>query len=302
MKASPDTDRGLNSGSTRKLPSIILSLVLVAAVGALLAHYLRRPHQAEPVEIAQSDTAQDADASPKSTEVQPERTIPAPVRPIPPAPVAPVAPPVAPPAQPEPSAFSRQLVANLVQLNLTNGPMTAEKLAAWQQALQQLTNAGPAAIPAIREFLQTKVDANFDGIGGAAIAGQASLRLSMLDALTKIGGAEALGLAGDTLRSSLDPREIATLARSLDQQAPGEYRDAALQAARTALAAALAGKLPNVDVGALFSVLQQYGGAGALADFENLTGRWTYYSTIALAGLPDGAGVPALVQLSQDTP
>jgi len=70
------------------------------------------------------------------------------------------------------------------------------------------------------------------------------------------------------------------LARSLDQQAPGEYRDAALQAARAALAEASAGRLPNVDVGALFAVLQQYGGASALGDLEGLTSRWNYYSTM----------------------
>src|SRR5438067_8294056 len=82
--------------------------------------------------------------------------------------------------QPQPaSPYARQLVNALVQLNMTNGALTPEKLAAWQQALQQLTNAGPAAVPAIREFLQTKQDANFDTLGGTPVVGESSLRLAM---------------------------------------------------------------------------------------------------------------------------
>jgi hypothetical protein len=208
---------------------------------------------------------------------------------------------VAQPVLPEPSPYTRELVAGLVQLNLTNGPLTPEKLAAWQQKLQQLTNAGPAAIPAIREFLQSKLDSSFDSIGGAAVAGQASLRLSMLDALSSIGGPEAMALTADTLRSTVDPREIAVLARNLEQQAPGEYRGMALDAARAALAQAASGKMGGVDVGALFGILQQYGGANAVPDLQELTGKWTYYSAIALGGLPDGAGIPALVQMAQDS-
>ncbi len=174
---------------------------------------------------------------------------------------------------------------------------------AWPQALQQLTNAGHAAVPAIREFLQTKQDANFDPLGGAAVVGESSLRLAMLDALAKIGGPEAVALSAETLRSTTNPREIAALARNLEQLAPGEYRTAAVDAARAAFTDAASGKLAGTDVAALFTVLQQYAGADALQDFQNAGARWSYYSAIALGGLPDGAGVPALTQMAQpDSP
>ena len=203
------------------------------------------------------------------------------------------------PPQPQPaSPFARQLVNSLVQLNLTNGPLTPEKLAAWQQAFQQLTNAGPAAISAIREFLQTKQDANFDPLGGAATVGEHSLRLAMLDALATIGGPEAIALSADTLRSTNNPREIAALARNLEQLSPGDYRTAAIDAARAALADAISGKLPGTDIAPLFTLLQQYAGAEALQDFQNAGARWSYYSAIALGSLPDGTGVPALTQMA----
>src|SRR5437660_468854 len=118
-------------------------------------------------------------------------------------------------------------------------------------------------------------------------------------ALAKIGGPEAVALSADTLRSTINPREITTLARNLEQLAPGEYRTASVDAARAALAEALSGKLPGADVAGLFTVLQQYAGSDALQDFQNASGRWTYYSAIALGGLADGAGIPALTQMAQ---
>jgi hypothetical protein len=33
---------------------------------------------------------------------------------------------------------------------------------------------------------------------------------------------------------------------------------------------------------------------------EQATGKWKYYATIALAQLPDGAGIPSLIQMAQD--
>jgi hypothetical protein len=56
------------------------------------------------------------------------------------------------------------------------------------------------------------------------------------------------------------------------------------------------GKLPDKDVAPLFEVLQQFGGANAVADLERSANQWNYYSMIALANLPDQVGVPSLVQ------
>ena len=85
-----------------------------------------------------------------------------------------------------------------------------------------------------------------------------------------------------------------------DALAPGEYRQEALTAAREALAQAATGQLAGRDVGPLFSVLQTYGDATVVADLEKALPQWGFYSTMALAGLPDGAGIPALIRSAQD--
>src|SRR5438093_321790 len=58
--------------------------------------------------------------------------------------------------------------------------------------------------------------------------------------------------------------------------------------------------LEGYDVGPLFEVLQKYGGAGAASDLEQATAQWKYYATMALAQLPDGAGVSSIVRMVQD--
>src|ERR1043166_8324660 len=90
------------------------------------------------------------------------------------------------------------------------------------------------------------------------------------------------------------------LAQSLEQQAPGQYGPMAMEAAREALAMATAGKLEGRDVGPLFNLLQQHGGADAIADLQGASSQYRYYAAIALANMPDGAGISALVQMVQD--
>ena len=61
------------------------------------------------------------------------------------------------------------------------------------------------------------------------------------------------------------------------------------------------GQLPAAwDVGALFKTLQTYGDASTASALEQLQGPYKYYSTLALAGLPDGGGVASLVRQTQD--
>ena len=39
---------------------------------------------------------------------------------------------------------------------------------------------------------------------------------------------------------------------------------------------------------------------GVVPELEETTGKWKYYSAMALAQLPDGAGVPSLIRMAQD--
>lgn len=215
-----------------------------------------------------------------------------------PRPKAPVAPTTPAPPRMEPTPETRGLVSALANLDL-KAPLTAEAAAAWRENLARLVQSGAVALPAIQEFLALKKDVNFESVAGAAgLLGSTSLRMSLLDALGNISGPEALAVSAQVLQSTTDPREIALLARNLERQAPEQYRDAAMAAARAAMAEATAGRLAGKDIGPLFDVLRAYGGPNAVQDFQQAAnGQWKYYATIALAELPDGAGVPALLQL-----
>jgi len=197
----------------------------------------------------------------------------------------------------EVSADARLLVSSLTQLDLTKGPMSVAAINAWKQNLQRLTAQGAAAVPAIREFLDRNVDLSFDPATGKLL-GQSTLRLAMLEAVQNIGGPESTELFSQVLQSTLDPQEIAWLAQSLEQQAPGQYADMAVQAARDALAAAEAGQLADRDVGAVFRVLQQFGGDDALADLEKYAAKYQYYSAISLGNTADG--ISSLVVMLRD--
>src|SRR5262249_4937237 len=58
------------------------------------------------------------------------------------------------------------------------------------------------------------------------------------------------------------------------------------------------GKLEGQDAGPLFGVLRQWGGTNVVSDLTNAVSQWKYYAAITLANLPEGGGVPALVQMA----
>jgi len=226
-------------------------------------------------------------------------------RAIPPAPpdaTAVIAPPIAPAtSRSEPTPETRELVARLCQWDKSGDPLTSESVTNWRQNLQQLVQHGAAAVPAIREFLEKNTDLDF-GLSGWRMLGYPSARAALFDALAQIGGPEATALTLDTLRTTADPREIALLALNLEKLAPEDprYRDEAVQAARQTLAAVASGKLEGRDVAPLFEVLQKYGGAGLAPELEQANQQWNYYAVMALAQLPEGAGVPSLLRLAQE--
>jgi hypothetical protein len=198
---------------------------------------------------------------------------------------------------PEPSAQTRQLVADLARLDQSGQPLTAEQIIQWKQNWQQLVQQRGDSVSAIVEFLKQNKDMDF-GAAGESL-GYPSARRAMFDALAQIGGAEGVSGTLQALQNTAEPREIALLAQNLEKLAPEEHRQESLQAAREALAMASNGKLEGADVGPLFEVLQKYGGAGITPELEQFATQWKYYGTAALAQLPDGAGVPALIQMAQ---
>lgn len=198
------------------------------------------------------------------------------------------------------AANSRELINQLARLEPAKGGLSPQQIAGLAQNFQQLAAQGPSALPAIREFLERNQDLSFDFVAGGKLGGYGSLRTGLLDVLRQLGGPEAIEVSRSVLQTTADPTEIAILARNLEQAAPGQYREEALAAVRDSLDQAAKGDLGKRDVAALFQLLQTYGDNSVITDLQNRFPQWNYYSTMALAGLPNGEGIPALIKLAGD--
>lgn len=203
------------------------------------------------------------------------------------------------PTKPERRAWQLDTVVSQVKQN--SEAMALDKAAEISQMLQHLRQQGAAAIPAIRAFLRTKGDIDFFELGGTQLIAYRTLRLALFDMLNQIGGSEALALSVEQIRDTQDPAEIALLARNLEKQAPGVYRDEVVRIANEVLQQEeqLAPEEQS-DVSPLFSMLQSYGGKDVVNKLEHTTPRWWEYSLIALAGLPKGEGLPILLARASD--
>jgi hypothetical protein len=198
------------------------------------------------------------------------------------------------------SSVAQGLLDRLSHLNFSGGKISADQANEVNQLLQQLREQGAAAIPAIREYLQQNQDFSFDDFAGGNLVDYGTLRLGLIDALQQIGGDGAIQLTVATLQQTADPLEIALLSSYLESQQPGQYRQFELTAAQEALIQAANGQVPGRDMSPLFELLQAYGDASIVPDLEKAVSRWNYYATLALAGLPDGAGIPTLIKLAED--
>ncbi len=196
----------------------------------------------------------------------------------------------------EPTAETRRLVASLANLDTSAGVISRETAELWKQGLRELIQHGAGAVPAIREFLERNVDYNYAEFPGADLLGRSSLRIALIDALQQIGGAEARAAMLETLHAATVPTEIALLARYVEQEAPGEYRQEILNSTREVLEMASKGQLDDWDMGPLFRVLQDYGDATSAVELEQRLPQWRYYAAISLAGLQGGHGIPMLIQ------
>jgi hypothetical protein len=206
-----------------------------------------------------------------------------------------------PAAQPEAApAEPKDLVSGLAALD-GKQPISPEQAQKWRESLQQLVRQGPASVPAIAQFLAQNQDANYAGVSGANALGYNSLRSAMLDALTQIGGSDATQAMLQIMQSSVYPTDIATLAKTLDAGGQGQYQQPILDAVRQQLNLAAMDQLGGANVLPLFQVLatEAASGANVSSDLTQYAEKWPYYTSIALASLPDGAGVPNLIQIAQ---
>lgn len=191
------------------------------------------------------------------------------------------------------------LVQSLVHPSFVTNGLTAENAAAWGENLRQLVHAGTQALPAIHAYLERNVDLDF-GATGRRLLGYGSLRLALLDAAAAIGGPEAVTTLSGVLQVTADPREIALITQNLERLDPGQHYVAGLHAARQTLDLAANGELGGRDVAPAFEVLQRYGDASVIPELEQSAQHWGVYAAVALAQLPEGAGLPSLLQMAAD--
>jgi hypothetical protein len=298
------SDRRTNAPGGQK-PSLVLPAVIVGLlmVGGAVAYKMfeASPPAAAPV-AAPAATVAPPQKHPAVQAIAPrEEIVQTPAAPVAVVPGMAVKAPPARVSPGEPTADSRQLMGTLTSLDL-KGPITAEDAQKWKESLQQLVRQGPSSVAAIQEYLAQNLDASYAGVTGADQLGYSSLRAGLLNALGQIGGPEATAAMLQTLQTSVFPTDIATLAATLEQQAPGQYQGEILTAVRAQLAMAAQDQLGNVNVGPLFQLLSgaAANGADVAADLAQYSSKWPYYAAIELANLPNGAGVSSLVQIAQD--
>jgi hypothetical protein len=109
---------------------------------------------------------------------------------------------------------------------------------------ESLIDLGPAALPAIRQFLAQNLDVDYEagnrrGFREGRIPTEfnvpPSLRLGLLEVVKNIGGEEGERLLADVLKTTGRGAEVAYTAYALQGMAPNRYRDAALAAAHDLL-------------------------------------------------------------------
>ena len=133
---------------------------------------------------------------------------------------------------------------------------------------ESLLELGPAALPAVRQFLAQNLDIDYDagswrGFRGGEIPTEfsvpPSLRLGLFEVVKNIGGDGGEQLLAEVLKTTGRGVEVAYLAYALQEIAPNKYRDEALAAAHDLLArpatTGAAGPLDRFDRDYLYGVL-----------------------------------------------
>jgi hypothetical protein len=208
-------------------------------------------------------------------------------------------PPPASVAEPAPSlADPKDLLAVLTGLD-GRTPITATESQQWKQALAELVHEGTAAVPLIHGYLTNNQDVVYPSAGLNSV-GYPTLRAGLIDALSQIGGTNALEALTQTLQTTPYPTDLMALSKALDPLG-AQYEQEVLGAARQQLQVAGQGQLGDLDVGPLFQILgnEAVNGADIGADLQQAAGRWPYYTAITLANLPDGSGMTELIQMAQ---
>jgi hypothetical protein len=293
----PTQNRMTPAGITTTRRHIYFYLLLFLGTGLLLGSLAFRASNSSPASASSEPV----------TAPQPQSVVVVPVDPVLDPAVAGNPPPQAQrapgplPAQAVPSAAAQEVIARVGQPEFFAGGVSPEKAEELKRSFKLLVEEGAGAVPAIRAYLDRFQDVDFEPVGVGKQVGYSSLRIGMIDALRQIGTPEAVELLLQTLRTTGDPEEIGFLAKGLEKQLPpDQFRSVVLAAASETLAQAPSGQSNGRNVTPLFELLQKYGDESAIGLLEKSSSNWNFYATVALAGMPDGAGIPALVRIARN--
>jgi len=180
------------------------------------------------------------------------------------------------------------------------GASPEELLAQARSIWRALLEAGPEAIAEALEFLRSGEDVALDSRAGSDFDFQ-TLRLALIDALRRIGGAEAERGLLEQLESTASVIELEALAAALDELQPEYYRDVILD---TALAFLLElstreGSASPLETAPLFRVLQSFGDEHMAPVLRDAPNWFDAYATVALANLPGERSVDFLAGMAR---
>jgi hypothetical protein len=206
---------------------------------------------------------------------------------------------VAPQTAPAPPTHPRSEMDALVSRTQRMQVITAAGATDIHRVLRGLREQGTAAVPAIGEFLRDGEDIDFAKKSGGEQVGYRTLRQAMIDTLETIGGSEATSVSLEQLQRTTEPIEMVMMARAVDREEPGIHRGEVIDAIGDALQSAeQAPAKASPDVAPLFDLLRTFGGEQAVTTLEASVPQWGEYAVIALAGLPEGAGISSLAALA----
>lgn len=176
----------------------------------------------------------------------------------------------------------KEILEKLLTLK-PSGPGRISAIRKIVHQLEELTERGTNAVPAIREFLAQNQDIDYSSTDRGSderdrgrgwtppwqrsappteFTLPPSLRIGLFDVLKEIEGEEAEKALAEVLKNSGRAVEVAYIARALEERAPGKYREVALTAAKDLLMNPLPIDNPNrLDEqaeGYLYGVLEMY--------------------------------------------
>lgn len=176
-------------------------------------------------------------------------------------------------------ANARDLLADLQSLVWDEGAESEERMA---YLLQRLRLQGDDALIPLRDYLLKSDGSDTDS---------PELRRALLEVLLNLGLPEVEGIALEVLASQPAAMEVWQLGQYLESVYPGKYSDAIRTVAEQAL---IHSDPATILPGEYFQFLGELGDDQTALLLSALPMHQEAYGSLALAGIPDGSGVPLL--------